>query len=120
MKKTMLTLSALGCLLIMGAHQAHAQYMGPSTAKLSTVAEVLANAKHNTYVQLEGRIIRKIEWGEYIFADETAEIKVEIEEEAFTVPVDENTLVTITGEFENFPLFPPEIDVETLVVSTPQ
>ena len=94
----------------------YAQYKGPSAAQLSTVSDVLANAKHNTHVHLKGKITHKIEGEEYMFSDGTGKIRVEIGNHIFTMAVDESTVVIIYGEYEKFPMFSPEIDVDAMTI----
>lgn len=100
------------------AFNAHAQYTGPSSAKVNTVADVLKTAKDGTYIQLQGKITQQVGEEKYTFADKTGEIRVEIDKKDFTAKVDAETLVEIRGEFEKDFLQSPEIDVDSLVVVT--
>lgn len=93
-----------------------AQYTGPSSNQITTVAEALKNAKDNSYLQLQGKILKKVGNEKYIFADKSGEIRVEIDNKVFSVPVDEKTTVEIRGEFEKDFLQSPEIDVDSIVV----
>lgn len=120
MKKIALTLAMLGGLTAVGSHDASAQYSGPSATSFSTVADVLANAKDDAPVHLTGKITQQVGSEKYIFADDTGEIRVDIDSDDFTVAVDDNTVVEIRGEVEKDFMQSPEIDVDSLIVSTKQ
>ncbi|MGN7438605.1 MAG: YgiW/YdeI family stress tolerance OB fold protein [Alcanivorax sp.] len=116
MKKKILTLAALtASVTIASAPEASAQYKGPTANSITTVSEVLANGKDDQYVRLIGTITKQVSEEKYTFADETGEIRVEIDNEVFKTPVDENTKVEIRGEIENDFMETPEIDVESIV-----
>lgn len=95
-----------------------AQYAGPSETSLTTVQAVLDNAKDDTYVTLRGKITRQVGEEKYIFADETGEIRVEIEKEVFKTTVDDKSTVEIRGEVEKDFMESPEIDVDSIVAVT--
>lgn len=98
------------------AAPALAQYTGPSSAKVTTVADALKDAKDGVYVQLQGKVVRQVGDEKYIFADKTGEIRVEIDAKDFKAPVNAETVVEIRGEIEKDFLQSPEIDVDSLVV----
>ncbi|MAI90338.1 YgiW/YdeI family stress tolerance OB fold protein [Ponticaulis sp.] len=98
---------------------ASAQYTGPSSSNMNTVSDVLADPRDDAYVQLQGTINEQVGDEKYIFADATGEIRVEIDNDRFTSPVTENSVVEIRGEVEKDFMESPEIDVESLSVITP-
>ena len=98
---------------------ASAQYTGPSSSNMNTVSDVLADPRDDAYVQLQGTINEQVGEEKYIFADATGEIRVEIDNDRFTSPVTENSVVEIRGEVEKDFMESPEIDVESLSVITP-
>lgn len=98
------------------ATAAQAQYSGPSSAKVNTVADVLKDPADGVYVQLRGKVIRQVGDEKFIFADSTGEIRVEIDKKDFKAPVSEKTVVEIRGEIEKDFMESPEIDVDSLVV----
>jgi len=101
-----------------GSNMAQAQYTGPSEKKITSVSDAIEHGKDDSYIQLEGKILRQVGGEKYIFADETGEIRVEIDNDVFSVPVNEDTMVQIRGEFEKDFLQSPEIDVDAIIVKT--
>jgi uncharacterized protein (TIGR00156 family) len=51
--------------------------------RVSTVKEVLASHQDDEDVMLRGRIVRHVKGDDYVFADSTGEIEVEIEEDDY-------------------------------------
>lgn len=93
-----------------------AQYLGPTEQVVySSVADVLADPVDDGQVSLQGRVILH-EGGEYYrFADESGEVRIELEAEdmpAFTF--DDKTLVRITGEIDDELMRKPFIEVQRL------
>jgi uncharacterized protein (TIGR00156 family) len=115
--KKIYILAIIGTIGFLSAGIANAQYTGPSEKEMTTVADVLANAKDDTYVQLKGKITQQVGKEKYIFVDSSGEIRVEIDNEVFTVPVDDKTNVEIRGEFEKDFMESPEIDVDSVIIS---
>ena len=73
-------LVASGTLLV--AAGAHAQYTGPSDQPtINTVKDVLDNGRDDMDVQLTGRITKRLGDEDYLFADDTGEIQVEIDDD---------------------------------------
>lgn len=119
MKKSRFTMLA-AALALGGAVMAtaQAQYVGPSDHKtLTTVDQVVKNAKDDDPVALRGKLVRKVSGDKYMFADETGEIQVEIDDKIFPkVPVDENTPVEISGEMDKGLVGKTEIDVKAIAI----
>jgi len=119
MKNSRLTMLA-AALALGGAMMtaAQAQYVGPSEHKsLTSVDQVLKNAKDDDQVALRGKLVRKVSDEKYIFADETGEVQVEIDDKIFPkVPVDENTPVEISGEMDKSLMGKSEIDVKAIAI----
>lgn len=115
----------VGAVGLAAAELAHAQYVGPSTARTATarsyasVAEILKEPVDNVRVTLKGTLVRQVGKEKYLFSDGTGEIRVEIDAEDFpTSRVDAKTQVTIEGEVEKDFLQSPEIEVKRISVST--
>ena len=99
---------------------ASAQYTGPSGATAVTNVKTLhASAHDDQYVTLEGRIVSHIGGKDYMFADDSGQVKVEIKPHVFPAgqPVDAKTHVRITGKFDKeWREAHSEIEVEQLTV----
>lgn len=97
---------------------AHAEYTGPSNSLLYTsVADVLQRPVDDAPIALNGRLIRRIDRESFIFADDTAEIEVEIEPEDLPhQSFDDNRTVRLQGEIETRLMRDPEIEVERLIL----
>lgn len=94
---------------------ASAQYTGPSGIRLTTVAEVLKNAKDDQQVMLQGVLLKKLGHEKYEFSDGTSTVRVEIDDKIFPrEPIDEKTRVEIVGEVEKDFMTSPEIDVDAI------
>ncbi|MCX5462760.1 YgiW/YdeI family stress tolerance OB fold protein [Alcaligenes parafaecalis] len=114
-------LAALTMTALMGAAavpMAHAQYVGPSSQKTFTnVEQVTKNAKDDDPVSLRGKLVRKLSDETYLFADETGEIQVEIDDKIFPKePVDANTTVEIVGEMDKALVGTSEVDVKAITI----
>ncbi|TKC79076.1 NirD/YgiW/YdeI family stress tolerance protein [Trinickia terrae] len=97
--KRVLTAAAL-CFVCAAAS---AQYAGPNAATAVTSVKALhEHARDDQYVTLQGRIVSKIGGDDYLFADDTGQVKVEIEPHLFPAgrPIDDKTRVRITGKFD--------------------
>ena len=114
LKKPLVGGAALGM-----ATPALAQYTGPTKGEFATVEAVLSEAKDDAFVTLQGRLLEKVSEDKYMFADESGEIRVEIDREDFKTPIDDTTLVEIRGEVEKDFMETPEIDVETVFAVAP-
>jgi uncharacterized protein (TIGR00156 family) len=99
---------------------ASAQYVGPNGATAVTSVKTLhASAHDDQYVTLEGRIVSHIGGKDYMFADDTGQVKVEIKPHLFPAgqPVDAKSRVRITGKFDKeWRDSHSEIEVEHLTV----
>jgi len=94
---------------------AFAQYVGPSSLKSTSVAEVLKSGTEDQQVALRGKLLKKIGSEKYEFSDGTGTIRVEIDNKIFPVePIDEKTQVEIRGEVEKDFMSSPEIDVDSI------
>ncbi|EJC63269.1 NirD/YgiW/YdeI family stress tolerance protein [Alcaligenes ammonioxydans] len=114
-------LTALTITVLMGGAvipMAQAQYVGPSSQKTFTKVEQLVNnAKDDDPVALRGKLLRKLSDETYLFADETGEIQVEIDDKIFPQePVDANTTVEIVGEMDKAIVGTNEVDVKTITI----
>ncbi len=114
-------LTALTMALLMGGAlvpMAQAQYVGPSSQKMFTnVEQVTNNAKDDDPVALRGKLVRKVSNETYMFADETGEIQVEIDDKIFPKePVDANTTVEIVGEMDKAIVGTSEVDVKAITI----
>lgn len=91
-----------------------------SEVKVDTVKSVLANARDDQIVALEGHIVKRVGDEKYLFRDGTGEMRVEIDDDVFAGQrVDEKTKVRIVGEYEknNFIDFDDEeLDVKRLTI----
>jgi uncharacterized protein (TIGR00156 family) len=105
-------------LAIMQAAPAYAQFEGPGAQSQLTTVEVVANqANDDQTVQLQGSIIEQVGDEKYIFADDTGEIRVEIDDELFrNQRITPDMTVSIYGEVEKDFMRSPEIDVEELSI----
>lgn len=104
---------------LMAANGVHAQYTGPSDKpEINTVKDVLDNGKDDQNVQLTGRITRQLGDEDYIFADDSGEIHVEIDDDDMPAQsISETTPVTIYGEIDVKRLRANEIDVDRITVN---
>ena len=115
-KLTALTLSVLiGSAVV---PLAHAQYVGPSSQQTFTsVEQVIKEAKDDAPVALRGKLVRKLSDETYMFADQTGETQVEIDDKIFPKePVDANTTVEIVGEMDKAIVGTSEVDVKTITI----
>lgn len=107
-------------LMVVGASAplAHAQFDGPGAQSQLTTVEAVANqANDDQTVQLQGSIIEQVGDEKYIFADDTGEIRVEIDDELFrNQRITPDMTVAIYGEVEKDFMRSPEIDVEELSI----
>ncbi len=97
---------------------ASAQYTGPSEkATATTVIEVLEKSKDDDHVVLKGTLIRKVSDEKYILSDGTGEIQVEIDDKVFPkVPVDDKTVIEVSGEVDKGLVGKIEVDVEAMQI----
>lgn len=96
----------------------HAQFVGPNAEKSArTVAEILKNPVDDQRVVLRGKILKKIGKDKYIFSDGSAEIRVDIDDYEFPQqPINESTLVEISGKVDQEFMRPLEIDVKRITL----
>ena len=110
--------AALLSMLVAPLTAAHAEYTGPSDTRLYTsVADVLQRPVDDAPIALTGRLIRRIDNENFVFADDTAEIEVEIEPEDMPHETfDDSRTVRLQGEVETRFMRDPEIEVERLIL----
>ena len=97
---------------------AQAQFEGPGAQSQLTTVEAVANqANDDQTVQLQGSILEQVGDEKYTFADDTGEIRVEIDDELFrNQRITPDVTVAIYGEVEKDFMRSPEIDVEELSI----
>jgi len=105
-------------MLLLATHSAVAQYSGPGASPVFTnVTDVIASAKDDSLVELDGYIIKQLTKDKFLFSDGKAQIRVEIDQEIFPrQAINERTRVRIRGEVEKDFLESPEIDVSSVEV----
>lgn len=119
MKKRILSLVLLSIVFF---KLGYSQYIGPtSISEISTVEFVKKNAaqldKTDTLIKLKGKIVEKINKDNFWFEDETGKILIEIETKHFPMePIDENTMILITGDVDYDLLEEVEVEVETIQI----
>ena len=91
-------------------------YTGPSDARNLTVSRLKIVGRDDQYVALRGKLVRYMGDENYLFADATGSIRVEIDHEKFPYDrqIGADTLVDITGEFDREYLGHSKVDVETI------
>jgi uncharacterized protein (TIGR00156 family) len=95
------------------APAAGATAAGEVTTGMTTVQAIKADPSDDAKVVLEGRLIRQISAERYLFADDSGEIEVEIDEDDFPrQPVTETTLLRLEGEVDTHRSRDTDIDVE--------
>ena len=93
-------------------------YSGPSINADITVKQLLATGVKDQVVTLTGKIVRHTGGENYIFADETGEIKTEIDKKYFPAQptINEHTKVKIVGEYEKIHFKKNEVEVKQMIV----
>ena len=91
-------------------------YAGPSGVDVTTVKQLLATGFDDQYATLRGKLVRYIGGKNYVFADSSGEMRVEISHKYFpnSQTIDANTLVEITGEFDREFVGQSELDVKQI------
>ena len=59
------------------------RYVGPSSAALSTVKQLLASGKDDEYARLQGKIVSHDQGKKYTFADDSGSMSVKISSKRF-------------------------------------
>jgi len=122
MLRQTLTPAAIALMLTTGAM---AQFTGPSDVAQAqsreypptTVREIKADPKDDMKATLEGRILRKVADEEYLFSDDTGEIRVEIDDDDFPrQPVSETTRVRLEGEVDTHRYKEVDFDVDRMTI----
>lgn len=117
--------ATLATLLVLPAGAALAQFTGPSDVQQGgntkypamTVEAIKADAKDDMKATIEGRIVRKLADEEYLFADDTGEIRVEIDDDDFPAqPVSETTRVRLQGEVDTHRVKETDFDVDRVTI----
>lgn len=105
-------------LLMVVGFVASAQFKGPGVPeKTYTVKEVLDNAtrldRSDAVVQVQGYIVKQINYDTYEFRDATGTIQVEIDKKRLpNKPFDETTELILIGEVDSDLFRPVEIEVK--------
>ena len=122
MLRQTLTPAAIALLLTTGAM---AQFTGPSDVAQAqsrqypptTVQDIKADPKDEMKATLEGRILRKVADEEYLFSDDTGEIRVEIDDDDVPrQPVSETTRVRLEGEVDTHRYKEVDFDVDRMTI----
>ena len=78
------------------------RYVGPSSAALSTVKQLVASGKDDQYARLQGRIVSHDHGKNYTFADDSGSMSVEISSKRFpegqTISADQR--VELSGKLD--------------------
>lgn len=91
-------------------------YNGPSASETITTVAAASEARDNTNVVLQGKIVKKLKNDLYEFRDKTGSISVEIDDDAWPAqPISEQNLVKLYGEVDR-DLFDREIDVDIIEI----
>jgi uncharacterized protein (TIGR00156 family) len=110
------------CVVALNAASAYAQYVGPSSTApvVTTVRELLANAKDDQEAAFQGLITKHLGGDNYQFSDGTGEIIVEIDKKYFPAgqPVSANTKVKINGKYDKELIGKSKFDVKRLEIVT--
>jgi len=110
-------LAAFACSILLAVSYVQAQYVGKADIPEMTVKQALQCRRDDTWAILTGKIIRHIRKDDFIFADATGEIKVEIDDKVFAGQrVDADTKVRLTGEIDAETFKANEFDVKRLEV----
>jgi uncharacterized protein (TIGR00156 family) len=114
----LLSLCSVLTLIGLTAAPAHAQFVGPGAQDPpSTVQAILDNPTDDQVVTLQGHLAKQVSDEKYLFQDDSAGIRVEIDSELMrTHRITPDMTIEIQGEVETSFLKSPEIDVEQLRV----
>lgn len=84
------------------AKAAPGAYTGPSSVPLMTAKDLLDKGKDEQHARLQGRLISHKGGEDYVFADQSGKLTVEIDAKLFPAgsSIDQNTLVELSGEYE--------------------
>ena len=93
-----------------------AQYVGPSSAPAATVKQLVDAGTNDQHATLHGRLTARADHKHFTFDDGSGTLPVKISEKLFPAnqPVDANTRVEISGEFEKKMFGQPKFDVKQL------
>lgn len=118
MRLRLLPVNAAAILLSLAGGQAVAQYVGPAYDPKLTVRQMLSTAADDAYVVLRGRLVRRINDEKYLFDDGSGQVRVDIESHLFPqgTPINDQTQVEISGEFDREIMGTSEVEVKSLRV----
>lgn len=86
----------------------------PQNMVVESVADV-KNKSDDTFVVMQGQIMKSVGDDKYVFTDQTGEILIEIDSEDFNgVTVTEGELIEITGDVDKDMMKAPEVDVKSI------
>jgi len=96
---------------------AQSSYTGPSEIPLTQISKLLQSGVDDQYVRVVGKIIRHVGGENFMFADASGEILVEIDSHYFPsgANINENTLVELRGEFDKEHFGRSSIDVNEVI-----
>ena len=114
-KKVLGALAASVFAFSMGAAQA--QFTGGAQPQVTSVAQVINQARDNQYVSVQGYLTQKVGNEEYILRDSTGEILVDIDNHVFRgQQVTPQIQVLLHGEVDKDFGHQAEIDVDSLQI----
>ena len=108
----------IAVVLSLAATAAAAEYTGPSNVPAMTVKQLLETGADDQYATLQGRLVSHEGGKHYTFADDTGQLRVELSPKRLPAgqPVDANTRVEITGEFDKDVGESPELEVKQIKI----
>lgn len=115
MKKILLTLLCLGAAVPALAKDANKGFIFvPQNVVIETVADV-KNKSDDTWVVMQGQIVKALGDDKYSFTDKTGEIIIEIDNDDFNgVTVTSGEMLEITGEVDKDMMKPAKVDVKAI------
>jgi len=115
-KHILTSLAIIGMATTAAPLAAQAEFVGPGVSEsIKTVADA-KNAYDDTYVELTGHIVNKVEDETYMFRDDSGDIMIEIDDDDFRgQKVTPETTIMIKGEVDKG-WGDLEIDVEWLEI----
>jgi uncharacterized protein (TIGR00156 family) len=111
-------IAALSLVVISTPFTVVAEYQGPG-AKIAqqNVSQIVLNGEDGMPVTLRGRIVQKVAREKYLFTDETAKVRLHIEDKKFPASaINDQTRLEIFGKIEKDFVQDLEIDVDKVRV----
>lgn len=93
-------------------------YKGPSTVPAMTIRQLAEKGVDDQYVRLTGKIVRHTGGKNYILADATGEMPVEIKDKYFppNQTLDATTTVELTGQYDKSRFGTSELEVSLIKI----